>query len=150
MSKPLTKRYFALPTSTLPPALWLGGSGVCPSLTAKGPCNRLRAIFELPVTRENTIARLLAVILVLLIGPGVVCAASPDKPFSSCGATTAEVLDGAQRALKSNDPASDHAALVCVVDALKQLTAQQAIVTRGNDGHSMLHAPALSGGAGKK
>lgn len=30
--------------------LGLGGSGVCPSLTAKGPCNRCMAIYELPAT----------------------------------------------------------------------------------------------------
>src|ERR1700722_11220867 len=46
VSEPLNKRYLALPIHTLPPALWLGGSGVCPSLTAKGPCNRLVAILN--------------------------------------------------------------------------------------------------------
>ncbi len=38
--------------------LWLGGSGVCPSLAAKGLCNRLTAVSELPATSGNSFAGL--------------------------------------------------------------------------------------------
>lgn len=64
---------------------------------------------------------------------------------ASCAATTHEAIAAAEKALANHN--SD-AALQCLVEALKQLEIEQPVAKRGEDRHSMLHAPELPGSAG--
>ena len=131
----------------------LGGSGVCPGFTAKGPCNRLCTIFELPVTRESGLrsnrvfsylwALPAATAFGLLFGLGPLLAA---RTAPVCGSTANEAIAAAETALATKaDPDKQTVALSCLLQAVKRLAAAQPVVTRGADKHEVLHLPSVSG-----
>jgi hypothetical protein len=67
----------------------------------------------------------------------------------SCGSTTHEAIAAAEKAFTAKDPGSQANALGCVIRALKQLDADQAIVRIGEDNHPVFRGPQAPKGSPK-
>lgn len=94
-------------------------------------------------------ASVLTFIALALLGVGLgahLATAAETRP--ACGATPQQAIAEAEKALHEKHDAKNQA-LACLIEAVRQLVAEQPVVLRGDDRHPMLHVPVGPGGPGK-